>query len=1006
MEGIYVTYVDLPQSDKQATIHVLHGEVVGVGIGFTPLTGYDDSDVLSRQISEVLMSALKLSPASYDTLTATGSAEGYIFTASGKALDVTVSVKPSEKGGVRYYLEEKLNMGVDEHISILEPLFQDEFISVALYSIPELIVLKSNRNYTEFTRQICRLTGEILGRSVREHASTCRTLLEMLDTVIENGKVSHFSEMLLIGTDGQEIYRTYTFQPVFVSGRMKYIIETSRDSTESVNARILQERYLAEIKLQKEKLEAIIENLADPLIIIDKEGRYEKLNKAARDVFGRGAALIKVGDIISSGVYSDFCDNIILYEDSPGRRLADGEMFRHYELKTQSTDTPRYFDVSGTPVHEESGEFVCGVLYCRDITEQFSHKKQMSDKNMLLSAVIENMHDALVIFDGEGKISFINAKARDMYPSFTEKTTVLNVHDAINCFSLSGHEIPKEDLPARRVMKGETIRNECIVIMHRDWKKVTEINATPIFDDSGKLASAVVSHHDVTERKKMEDALRESEMNYRMGSEGYGAGVYAYDFFRRKGYLSSQYRMILGMAPDAVLTADPDFAFTGVHPEDKDRLITALNATYDPAGGGIHDITYRIIRMDGAIRWVQAKGQTFFAGQGDKTVPYLAAGAIVDITDEKTIGDQIRRISEELTHIIESTDDFIWSVDRDHHIIFSNTAARNHFRELFGRDINDIDKMTDILPRIALPFKEQMHQVCQGRVRVELRTPISGRVVSYTLNPVFIDGEFGEVTVFGKDITERLNTEREIIRLNSSLEECVAERTEQLQQTVRDLKNIALILSHDLKSALRGIGLYAGEILGEIDIRDNAQKIRMIHRELLTMVDGLMNYEKSSWLTIEKQTVNIKKIVISVFNELNAGSPVKGILEFETGLPAVMADSDSLRHAIMNIMSNALKFAMPGRALRVDVGCRAEDNFYIIYFRDNGIGFDAAYSEKIFGVFERLNSKSEYEGSGVGLAIVRNIIQRHGGRVWAESEPGIGTTMFISLPISISEDKV
>ena len=98
-----------------------------------------------------------------------------------------------------------------------------------------------------------------------------------------------------------------------------------------------------------------------------------------------------------------------------------------------------------------------------------------------------------------------------------------------------------------------------------------------------------------------------------------------------------------------------------------------------------------------------------------------------------------------------------------------------------------------------------------------------------------------------------------------------------------------------------------------------------------------------------------------------------------------------------------MKFAVPGRPLRIDIGCRAEDNYYTFYFRDNGIGFDAAYAEKIFGVFERLHSRYEYEGSGVGLAIVRNIIQRHGGRVWAESEPGVGTTMYISLPTCTNE---
>ena len=1003
-------YVDLPQSNEKATIHVVHGEIVRVGAGFARLTGYNNRDFTGKPIAEMMMSTLRLLPASYNALTADGSVDGYIFTASGKAREVTVSLETLEDGGVQFCLAEKPDSRIDERLSILEQLFQDEFMSVALYSVPDYIILKANRNYTDFLRQACCIPGEITGRSLRDHEAGCPALLEKLCAVVENGKVTHFGETRFVGANGQETYRIYTFQPIFVSGGMKYIVETSKDATERVREKRLQERYLAEIKLQ----------------------------------------------------------------------------------------------------------------------------------NMLLTAVMENMYDALAIFSSEGKLSFVNARARDMYPYLNEDTTVMRATDGITCFDLNGVEIPAVKLPTRRAMNGETIRNECIVVQHRDSTQVIEVNAAPIFDEAGKLMSTVVTHHDmtallqnqqliqskddmlrekstllarqaqmldlsneaifawepdgkivywnkgaermygfdssetvgrytvqllktiyieqtpditphleeagewrgilehttkagdkilvesyyqcitddvgeklileinrdITEHRKMEEALRESEMHYRMASVGYGAGVYAYDFLQKKGYWSEQYRSILGLRPEDVLPLGPGYTFAAVHPEDNERLVEALKSASDPAGGGILDITYRIIRADKAIRWVQSKGQTFFTVQGVEAAPYLAAGAVVDITDEKTVGDQIRRISEELTHIIESTDDFIWSVDRDRRIVFCNTAAREHFKAYYGRELSDAESVADLLPmRTAISIIEQIQQErLSDGAHFEFRTPIGGRVVSYSINPVYVGGECVEATVFGEDITERQNAEREIIRLNASLEERVAERTAQLQRSVSDHKNIALILSHDLKSALRGIGLYVGEILAESDIPENALKIKTIYRELLTMVDGLMSYEKSSWQTITKQRVNIRKIILSVFSELDAGAPSKGILEFETGMPPVIADSDSLRHAILNILSNALKFTVPGRQLRIDVGCRAEENVYVVYFRDNGIGFDMAYSEKIFGVFERLNSRNEYEGSGVGLAIVRNIIQRHGGRVWADSAPGTGTTIFMALPMNAIED--
>ena len=224
------------------------------------------------------------------------------------------------------------------------------------------------------------------------------------------------------------------------------------------------------------------------------------------------------------------------------------------------------------------------------------------------------------------------------------------------------------------------------------------------------------------------------------------------------------------------------------------------------------------------FRWLFARGQTFFTGQGSEKHPYLSAGSVLDITENKLTELKVTRMSEELTNIIESTDDFIWSVDKNRRIVFCNTAARNHFRDYYGRDVDDIDAVMDLMPqRMAVSFGEHQ-EYADSRIQFEIRTPLGGRVISYSVNPVFIGGVFVEVTVFGRDITERLNTEREIIRLNASLEERVAERTVQLQQSVSDLKNISLVLSHDLKTAMRGISLYASEILEGITVPENAKK--------------------------------------------------------------------------------------------------------------------------------------------------------------------------------------
>jgi PAS domain S-box-containing protein len=1118
------------QAEDQAVIHVKHGKITGAGAGAEALTGYPSAGLLGRDISDVLVSLLKLGDSSFRKLTEEGAADAFIFTASDEAREVTVSVKPGEDGGEAYTLAEKAGPRLEEKFGLLEPLFRDKIMSVALYSVPDFVILRANQNFVEFYSSSSQAL-DVTGASAEDHARIFPQLSEILNGVLSAREVTHFAAKSFIGADGMETCRNVMLQPIFEDGEIKFILEISKDITALLKAGLQQKKQENALKLQNEKLQAIIENMSDPLLIIDKKGKYETVNKAARRLL-KDQKPTKIGDINAAAHFTDFEGNKIPDSEGPLRRLMRGEYVSRLKIKTVFNGDQYFFDAKGTPIFDENGEFTCGVLCCRDVSEPMRYERQLDEKNKLFSAVLENMNDAIIIFDSAGKIAFINARARKMYPQF-DGNTAYDFHQRYAITDLDGRPIPPEELPMRKALRGESVRNGRYIVRCDAWTRVTEVNTTPIFGDGGKLVSAVVSHHDmtlqyrneqlirtknnllheknkllgrqaklldlsneaifvwelsgpivywnkgaelmygfdrreavgsvnlqllktvfpvsldevarilrsagewhgelchttktgrqlviesrlqlitddgmelvletnrdVTERKMVEDELRESEKNYRLASVGSGAGVYTYDFKQKKGYWSARYRAILGLPPGAYMKTDPVFRFTGVHPEDRDMLVRALNASNDPLGGGILDLDYRIIRADGAVRWVHTRGQTFFTEEGEHAHPYLSAGAIVDITEEKTMGDRLMRLSEELTNIIESTDDFIWSVDRDSRVVFCNTAARKHFKEYYGKELGQGDSSMELLPpHLKMPFGDQVFRTNNDKkVYFDLRTPVGGRIISYSVNPVYIDDEFVEVTVFGKDITERLNTEREIIRLNSSLEERVAERTAQLQQTVSDLKNVTLVLTHDMKSALRGITMYADDISEMKDILENTQKIKRVSQDILSMIEGLMDYERSSRESVEKNDVNIKKMIVSVFNELNAQSARKGLLEFETGMPTVRAHKDSLRHAVLNIISNALKFTKPGNPPRLVVGCRAEENSYVFYFKDNGIGFDMVYADKIFGVFERLHTKNAYEGSGVGLSIVRNVVRIHGGRVWVESQPGMGTTVFMSLP--------
>lgn len=1004
-EIVAMTNVNLPHADDQIYLHVLHGEIIGVGGSFSDMTGYSCHDALGRDVFDVLKSLLKIYSSSLNILKADGITDGYIFTAQGQALDVTVSVKPDELHGDIYTIAEKPDTRIDDKLSVFEPLYQDEFMDVALYSVPDFIILKANKSFIRFLSRYSATHDDVVGSSTADYPIFRSQIEEILGGVLTTRKETHFQEKKIIGAGGRETYRNYTLQPVFEKGNLKFIVETSKDVTRHVLTRQTTEKQAIEIRQQKDRLEAVIETMHDALVIFDSTGQITFINARAREMYPHFSNETTVNDVHEGFTCYDLDNNEIPREKLPTKRVIQGETIRNERIIIKNSNWTQVTEVNATPIIDQSGKLVSAVVSHHDITVLYQNQQIIKSKNDLLNEknmmfirqnnMLDLSNEAIYAWDLSGPIVYWNKGAERMY-GFSSSEAVGSLNKKL--LNTKFYENP-QNLISALLSKG---------VWHGDLEHVTkegkhliiESRVQLIMDKTGKKI-VLETNRDITERKKMEDELRESEFNFRVASEGSGAGVFAFDFLKNKPYGSPQYMTILGLPADTVLQAERDFTFVNVHPEDRGRLSAAIQAANDPSGTGILALEYRIIRPDQSVRWVRARGQTHFAGQGENVHPYLAAGAIIDITEAKTMADEIQRNSEELTNIIESTDDYIWAVGRDGRMRFCNSAAKHHFIEYYGKDISVYDNFIDMLPeQLASSFGiETQHQMMEGKTQFDVRTPVAGKIVSYSINPVYLGGEFDEVTIFGKEITERLNAEREIMRLNASLESRVSERTAQLEITVSDLKNITLVLSHDLKSMLRGISLYASDILMNKNVTENAQKISKINHEMLLTIDGLMNYERSARSSILKEDVNIKKMIIAVFNELTSTTPSRpATLEFETGLPAVKVDKDAIRHVILNILSNALKFTKPLSPARIVVGCRAEDNFYVIYFKDNGIGFDMIYSDKIFGVFERLHSKNEYEGSGVGLSIVRNIVQRHGGQVWVESEPGIGTTINMSLP--------
>ena len=247
-------------------------------------------------------------------------------------------------------------------------------------------------------------------------------------------------------------------------------------------------------------------------------------------------------------------------------------------------------------------------------------------------------------------------------------------------------------------------------------------------------------------------------------------------------------------------------------------------------------------------------------------------------------------------------------------------------------------------------------------------------------------------------------SEASLRQLNGDLERRVRSRTAELEAANRELEAFSYSVSHDLRAPLRHIGGFA-DLLGRhagSSLDDKARRyIDMISsssRNMGMLIDDLLSFSRMGRSEMRQSTVCLNELVAEVRSALAAEAEGRSIVWDVAPLPEVPGDPAMLRVVFMNLFSNAVKYTRGCDPARITVGATVRDDETVVFVQDNGAGFDMAYQHKLFGVFQRLHRAEEFEGTGIGLANVRRIIERHDGRVWAEGVPGQGATFFVALP--------
>jgi PAS domain S-box-containing protein len=735
------------------------------------------------------------------------------------------------------------------------------------------------------------------------------------------------------------------------------------------------QRHTEEIREDEKKLRLITDTIPALISYTDSNRIYRFTNRAYEDWFGSRADGRRMEEYLGEAAYQTIAGYV---EDALHGRMV------HYQAEVPYNDGhARFVDATYIPDMGEKGVVKGYFALVQDITE----RRQAEEEMRLWADAFEHCAHGIAIGDPTtNRIIACNSAFAALHKSRIEAIVGSSI---LSLYAQADHAHVRECV-TRSDQIGHT-RFEANMIRRDQSIFPVQIDLVSVRGDHGDMLYRVATTQDISERKKAEQ-----EIAYQANilAQVNDAVIAADENFMIKSWNAAAERMYGWKAEDVMGQTAEKILQTEFSDNTREDAIQQIRQR----GEFFSEVTQT--RKDGSHVDVEAHTVTM-RDEAGRVTGFISVNR--DITERKRAESDALESEARYHRVLDSMMEGCQIIDFDWRYVYINEGAAEQGKRS-GEELLH-HTMMEMYPGIEnTELFSVLRQCMQERTarRFENRFIFPDGSVGWfelSIQPA-VEGLF----ILSTEITERKRTEEEIRRLNEKLEERVIERTAQLHAANQELESFSYSVSHDLRAPLRAINGYTRILLEDYadSLDTEGQRVCQViigeTQRMGKLIDDLLSFSRLSRKQIQPAPVDMKALATSVFGELTT-EPARERIDFKVGkLPTATGDPALLHQVWVNLLSNAIKFTSKRERAIIEVGTKRSDQESVYFVRDNGAGFDIQYVDKMFGVFQRLHSEDEFEGTGVGLAIVQRIVQRHGGRVWAEGEVDKGATLYFSLP--------